>query len=115
MMLYPASEWHRLDGVPVEIRQRGALVRAGTVEAVMPDSSMIWVAADGPYGRELFLAADNYEVWLEPGQLVGELRYRMTDDNLYPPRWRDRPQRRGAFASVLTLPSDPNQDHGGQS
>jgi hypothetical protein len=78
MMQYPASEWHRL-------------VRAGTVEAVMPDSSMIWVAADGPYGRELFLAADNYEVWLEPGQLVGELRYRMTDDNLYPPRRRERP------------------------
>jgi hypothetical protein len=85
MVLYPASEWHRLDGVPVEIRQLGLTVRAGTVAAVMPDSSMIWVAADGAYERELFLAADHYEVWLEPGQLAGELRYRMTNDNLYPP------------------------------
>ncbi|WP_426004430.1 hypothetical protein ACPFL9_18545 [Paenarthrobacter sp. NyZ202] len=94
MMLYPASEWHRLDGVPVEIRHLGAVVRTGTVAAVMPDASMIWIAADGAYEREMFLAADNYEVWLEPGLLDGELRYRMTDDHLYPSRSRDRPQRR---------------------
>lgn len=94
MALYPSSEWHRLDGVPVEIRQQGTMVRAGTVAATMPDSSMIWLAADGAYERQMFLASDNYEVWLEAGLLDGELRYRMTNDNLYPSRSRARPERR---------------------
>jgi hypothetical protein len=83
MQKYPYKEWRRLTGAPVEIRRNGTTVRAGTVEAVMPDSSLLWIEADGACGRELFAAANNYEVWTEPHLLDGNMRYRMTNSQLH--------------------------------
>lgn len=80
---YPIKEWNLLIGAPVEITRWGALVRAGIVEDAMPDSSLLWVAAEGVQGRELFCAADNYEVWIEPRLLDGNMRYRMTHEQLH--------------------------------
>ena len=80
---YPMKEWSLLIGAPVEITRWGTLVRAGIVEDAMPDSSVLWVAADGIQGRELFSAADNYKVWIEPRLLDGNMRYRMTDEQLH--------------------------------
>lgn len=48
----------------------------------MPDSTLLWLAADAAHGRELFSAAENYEVWIEPRLLDGEMAYRMTDSQL---------------------------------
>ena len=81
---YRMKEWNLLAGAPVEITRWGTLVRAGIVEDVMQDSSLLWVAADGVQGRELFSAADNYEVWIEPRLLDGNMRYRMTDEQIHP-------------------------------
>lgn len=78
------KEWSLLVGAPVEIRMWGTLIRAGTVEDAMPDSSLLWIAADGVQGRALFSAADNYEVWVEPRLLDGDMRYRMTNSQLHP-------------------------------
>jgi hypothetical protein len=80
---YLMKEWNLLIGAPVEITRRGTLIRAGIVEDAMQDSSLLWVAADGVQGRELFSAADNYEVWVEPRLLDGNMRYRMTDEQLH--------------------------------
>lgn len=79
MQKYAYKERHRLTGAPVEIRRNGTTVRSGTVEAVMSDSSLLWIQADGARGRELFAAADTYEVWIEPHLLDGDMRYRMTN------------------------------------
>lgn len=83
MQKYPHEEWNRLTGAPVEIRRNGTTVRAGTVEAVMPDSSLLWIQANGACDRELFSAADNYEVWIQPHLLDGNMRYRMTSSQIY--------------------------------
>jgi hypothetical protein len=46
-------DWSRLLGQHVEIRQDGRLLRTGTVDAVMPDNSILWLSAEGPWPREM--------------------------------------------------------------
>lgn len=41
----------------------------------MPDSSALWIAADGLTGRVLIEAAEGHEVWAEPGKSVADLVY----------------------------------------
>lgn len=85
MQKYPYKEWNRLIGAPVEIKRNGTTIRSGTVEEAMPDSSLLWIAADAGHGRKLFSAeVDNYEVWIEPRLLDGDMRYRMTNSQLPP-------------------------------
>jgi hypothetical protein len=55
--------WDHIVGTRVEIRQNGQLIRIGTVEAVMPDSSIVWLASDGVQPRAMYEAALHYEVW----------------------------------------------------
>lgn len=69
MKSYRCRDWSVLAGMEVEIRMEGQLIRTGTVEAVMPDSSMLWLSSDHNGGRTLFEAAEGYEVWAEPETL----------------------------------------------
>jgi hypothetical protein len=78
MAKYRHYDWARLIGAPVEIRNHGEIVRAGTVDDAMPDSSMIWIASDGHSTRTLFDASQGFQVWVEPRQLEGSFSYRMT-------------------------------------
>lgn len=71
MESYPYHDWSRLVGTPVQIRKNGQLVRAGVVDAAMPDSSVLWLAADSLEGRALYSADDGYEAWLRPVQACG--------------------------------------------
>jgi hypothetical protein len=56
-------DWQRTLGQRVEIWRDGELVRKGTVDAVMPDDSMLWVSVDGAMLREIFTRADGYQVF----------------------------------------------------
>lgn len=56
----------------VEIRMRGRFVRAGVVDAVMPDATVLWLAPDHNGNRTLFESAEGYEVWIDPHDLSGE-------------------------------------------
>ena len=82
--VYPCHDWSRLIGTPVEIRKDFSIVRAGIVDDAMPDSSALWLAADSTYGRELFAAADGYQVWIRPQELGGKLCYKMAAAHLAP-------------------------------
>lgn len=46
-------DWNRLLGQRVEIRKDGSLLRTGIVDAVMPDNSILWLSAEGPWPREM--------------------------------------------------------------
>ncbi|MFJ6359231.1 hypothetical protein [Pseudarthrobacter oxydans] len=83
MTKYRHHEWARLIGAPVEVRKYGEVVRAGIVDAAMPDSSMIWIASDEQFTRTLFEAAQGFQVWVEPRRLEGTLTYRMTNKALH--------------------------------
>lgn len=63
MSLHLQPDWHRSLGQYVEVRLHGRPVRTGLVEAVMPDCSALWVAADGPDARQMLAKADGYEVF----------------------------------------------------
>lgn len=78
MTFYRHDLWHTLLGALVEVRKNGTVVREGLVEEVMPDSSALWIAADGLTGRVLIEAAEGHEVWVEPRKLEGQRSYRMT-------------------------------------
>jgi len=66
MKPYPSSSWTRLIGVPVEIRRNCTLIRAGVVDDAMPNPAALWLAADAAGHRELFTAAEGYQVWIQP-------------------------------------------------
>lgn len=78
MPVYRHDTWNTLRGAVVEVRKNGTTIRTGLVEDVMPDSSALWIAADGLTGRVLIEAAEGHEVWVEPKQLKGTRAYRMT-------------------------------------
>lgn len=77
MESYPYHDWSRLIGTPVEIRKNRRLVRVGIVDAAMPDSSVLWLAADSTEGRTLYAADDGYQAWVRPRQLGGRLCFKM--------------------------------------
>lgn len=45
MEFHEQPDWQRTVGQFVEIRLHGETLRTGTVEAVMPDNSILWIAA----------------------------------------------------------------------
>ncbi|TAP43186.1 hypothetical protein EYS21_13595 [Arthrobacter sp. S39] len=58
--------WSQLVGCRVEVRRNRRPVRTGIVDDAMPDSSMLWLAADQNEDRALFDAAEGYELWSVP-------------------------------------------------
>lgn len=73
MKFYRRDDWGRLAGAEVEIYRRGQLVRAGVVDAAMPDGTLLWLAGDHNGSRTLFESAAGYEVWADPPDLPDEL------------------------------------------
>jgi hypothetical protein len=61
--LHLQSDWQRAMGQFVEIRQDGRTLRTGVVEAVMPDSSILWISVDGTHPREMVERADGKQVF----------------------------------------------------
>jgi len=53
MTPYRHHAWQNLIGALVEVRKDGGVVREGLVDDVMPDSSALWIAADGWTNRVL--------------------------------------------------------------
>ena len=92
MTAYRHNAWQNLIGVPVQVRNNGRTVREGLVDDVMPDSSALWIAADGFSSRTLIEASGEYEVWVEPRQLEGKHAYRLTSSALHPGDGRPRSQ-----------------------
>lgn len=71
------SDWSNLVGVPVQLRQHGKYIRSGVIDAAMPDSSVLWLAADGADERQMFEAALGYQAWTSPHELTGNFRFKM--------------------------------------
>ncbi len=63
MDLHLQPDWQRAVGQRVEIWKDGKFVRKGTVEAVMPDDSLLWVSAEGNSSRRMLLRSDGYQVF----------------------------------------------------
>ncbi|MDQ0923403.1 hypothetical protein QF038_001911 [Pseudarthrobacter sp. W1I19] len=73
MKSYRCDVWSRVVGADVEIHKNGQVVRAGIVETVMPDDTILWMATDHNGNRALFEAAEGYEVWADPHDLLDQL------------------------------------------
>jgi hypothetical protein len=63
MDLHLQPDWQRALGQHVEIWKDGKYVRKGTVEAVMPDDSLLWMSADGGAMRQIVARYDGYQVF----------------------------------------------------
>lgn len=63
MSLHLQPDWQRTLGQDVEIRVNGKPVRTGTIEAVTPDNSVLWISADGVDARQMLARAEGYEVF----------------------------------------------------
>jgi hypothetical protein len=77
-MKYPSSagywtgEWQVLPGLTVEVWLGRQFYRGALVDDAMPDSSGVWLATEGPYGREYVDKDRGYMIWrpLHPVPLV---------------------------------------------
>lgn len=63
MDLHLQPDWHRALGQCVEIWNNGKLVRKGTVEAVMPDQSLLWISMDGASLRQMIFRHNGDQVF----------------------------------------------------
>lgn len=63
MDLHLQPDWQRALGQRVEIWKDGRCVRKGTIEAVMPDESILWISADAVFSRQMLLRCDGYQVF----------------------------------------------------
>lgn len=63
MDLHLQPDWQRTLGQHVEIRRNGKTIRTGTVEAVTPDNSILWISAAGVDPREMLARADGNEIY----------------------------------------------------
>lgn len=63
MDLHLQPQWQRALGQRVEIWRGWELIREGTVEAVTPDDSILWISAEGPYLRQMIFRDDGYQVF----------------------------------------------------
>jgi len=77
------QDWARLVGARVQIRRGNQVIRTGIVENAMPDSSVLWLAADGIHLRQMYVADENYAAWVEPLEMHGAATYRMITSRLY--------------------------------
>lgn len=83
MTLQNYPDWWRLKGALVQIRMDEEVVATGLVDSVMPDSSVLWLAAESTRSRRMYVAAEGYTAWVEPMLLAGDAAYRMTTSRLY--------------------------------
>jgi hypothetical protein len=56
-------DWQRALGQFVEVRRHAEIVRTGMVDDVMPDNSILWVSADGPFHRQMYERAEGFQVF----------------------------------------------------
>ncbi|TDT78363.1 hypothetical protein DFO47_107223 [Arthrobacter sp. AG258] len=78
IMLRQHLHWRRLIGATVQIRQHGQLIRTGTVDDAMADSTALWIAGDAAQPRTMYEAAHEIEVWAHPEEAEDGTCYRMT-------------------------------------
>lgn len=64
------AEWRHLVGAIVEIRHKGIIVRVGYVDDVMPDASILWLAAELSQPRSMYEAAQGFSVWTDHSQVA---------------------------------------------
>lgn len=64
MKYHQQYDWFPVVGEAVQIRNNGAIIREGIVEAVTHDDSILWLAADGANSRQMVCRAEGDEVWI---------------------------------------------------
>lgn len=62
MHLRHIADWTQLPGACVEVRQQGAHVCSGFVDAVTDDGKILWIQSPAQ-NRRLFEKDDSYEAW----------------------------------------------------
>lgn len=62
MDLRPVTDWTLLTGASVEIRQQGARICEGLVDAVTDDGKILWLRPLAG-SRRLYEKAEFYEAW----------------------------------------------------
>lgn len=62
------DHWTRLAGMEVQVRLESMKTITGTVDSVMPDSSMLWLQPLGDQ-RRLIEKSQGHEIWIDlPGK-----------------------------------------------
>lgn len=78
MDLRRVSNWCTLSGANVEIRQQGALICSGMVDAVTHDGRILWIRPPGD-NRRLYEKAEFYEAWAAEDRIGFHYRVSSSD------------------------------------
>lgn len=63
MKLHLQPDWNLALGQYVEVQRNGRTTRTGIVEQVMPNGSILWLAAEGVEPREMVERADGSKIY----------------------------------------------------
>lgn len=64
-MLRQYIHWRRLIEATVQIPHDGHIIRTGTIDDAMADSTALWIAGDAVQLRSMYEAARGIEVWAD--------------------------------------------------
>lgn len=64
MELHIQPDWRPLIGHTVDVKLNSTTIRTGTVDAVMEDNSILWLAPAGADTRVMVERADGYTIWI---------------------------------------------------
>ena len=64
MKYHRQYDWFPVVGEAVQIRNNGAIIREGIVEAVTHDDTILWLGADGVVPRQMASRTEGDEVWI---------------------------------------------------
>ncbi len=95
------SDWAALIGAEVEVKMDGKCVRSGLVDDAMPDSSIIWLAADHRNPRTLYEAQEGYRIWAPQPKQNNPAS--LKQDTQKAPQALKREQRRGSLEDCLEI------------
>lgn len=68
IMLRQHIHWRRLIGATVQIRHNGQIIRTGTIDDAMADSTALWIAGDAAQPRTMYETVRGIEVWAEANE-----------------------------------------------
>lgn len=73
IMLRQYIHWRRLIGATVQIRQHGQIIRTGTIDDAMADSTALWIAGDAAQPRTMYETVRGIEVRAEANEAEDRL------------------------------------------
>lgn len=78
-------DWSFLKGFRIQVQLDHLVVRTGQVEDVTDDGRILWISAEGVFGRQLIDQRAGYRILMDPDEFATFQRHRSVINSILPP------------------------------